>query len=101
MLSSFQPFRVAGAEDLKTHSGAVVKGSSSRILGTALEYALFQIQAKESLWRQAVHRTTARRVVGGQDQEEFKHFIHHGVSMILRLAIANENGGQVIQRTKP
>ncbi len=27
-----------------------------------------------------------------QDREEFKRFIHHGVSMNLRLATANENG---------
>src|SRR6266536_2933329 len=33
----------------------------------------------------------ARRVMGCQAQEEFKHFIHHGVFMILRLATANEN----------
>ncbi len=30
--------------------------------------------------------------MGSHTQEEFERFIHHGVSMILRLATANENG---------
>src|SRR6266496_2329631 len=34
-------------------------------------------------------------VRGSQAREEFKHFIHHGVSMNLRLATANENGGRL------
>src|SRR6266508_1877348 len=43
----------------------------------------------------------ARRIVGSQVREEFKHFIHHGVSMILRLATANENQWNGRARLRP
>jgi hypothetical protein len=33
----------------------------------------------------------SRRAMESQARGEFKHFIHHGVFMILRLATANEN----------